>query len=68
MLGERNISEDWVRLTLQSPDYTETGPDSNIHYIKAISEFGGRTFRVIVNPRSSPSRVVTFFYDRRLRT
>jgi len=54
-------------LALESPDRTETGSDNNIHYIKRSDEFGPRTFHVIVNPHVTPNRVITFFFDRRLR-
>ena len=67
MLIEREIPEEWVVRSLNSPDYTEMGVDDNIHYIKAIPEFGGRIFRVVVNPHHTPARVITFFFDRRLR-
>ena len=67
MLIEREIPEEWVTRSLNAPDYTEIGIDDNIHYIKAIPEFGGRIIRVVVNPHRTPARVVTFFFDRRLR-
>ena len=68
MLIERGIPEEWVVRSLNSPDYTEIGVDDNIHYIKAIPEFRGRIIRVVVNIHLTPARVVTFFFDRRLRT
>ena len=67
MLEERNIPREWVMLALESPDRTEIGADNNVHYIKESHEFGLRTFRVIVNPGATPNRVITFFFDRRLR-
>ena len=67
MLTEREIPEEWVMRALSSPDYSETGHNDNIHYIKTIPEFGGRLLRVIVNRHRTPARVVTFFFDRRLR-
>jgi hypothetical protein len=68
MLEERNIPPEWVMLALESPDQTEIGADNNVHYIKKLHEFGPRTFRVIVNATVTPNRVITFFFDRRLRT
>lgn len=68
MLVERNIPEEWVYWSLGAPDYTEVGEDNNTHYIKSIPEFGGRFLRVVVNPRESPIRIVTLFFDRRIRT
>ncbi|MBI4789074.1 MAG: DUF4258 domain-containing protein [Chloroflexi bacterium] len=67
MLAERNIPEEWVRRTLDSPDRTEPGPDNNTHYIKAIPEHGDRFLRVVVNAHVEPKRIVTVFFDRRLR-
>jgi len=67
MLQERNIPEAWVQRTLHAPDRTEVGTDHNIHYIKAIAEHGGRFLRVIVNPHVTPKRIVTVFFDQRLR-
>lgn len=67
MLRERNIPEEWLRRAIGAPDATEVGPDNNIHYIKSIPEYGGRSLRVVVNPYVEPERVVTVFFDRRLR-
>lgn len=66
-LNERRILEDWVWLTIQSPDRQERGQDDNAHYLKAIAEFDGRILRVVVNDRVDPNRIVTVFFDRRLR-
>lgn len=67
MLKERNIQESWVRLALQDPDREEARDDGTVHYIKVIQEAGGRHLRVIVNPDAKPQRVITLFFDRRLR-
>ncbi|HMQ53368.1 MAG TPA: DUF4258 domain-containing protein [Anaerolineae bacterium] len=67
MLQERNIAEDWVWQTVNSPDDLIAGADGNVHYIKSIAENQGRVLRVIVNPSVDPNRVVTVFFDRRLR-
>ena len=67
VLQERKIPEAWVWRTIHSPDRTDVGADNNIHYIKAIPEHGGRCLRVVVNPHVTPKRVVTLFFDRRLR-
>lgn len=67
MLQERHIAEEWIWRTLSSPDCQETDISGNVHYIKAIPEHGGRFLRVIVNPTVKPKRVVTVFFDRRLR-
>jgi len=67
MLRERQIPEEWMWRTLASPERQEVGADGNIHYIKSIPEPGGRFLRVVVNPTVTPNRIVTVFFDRRLR-
>jgi len=67
MLQERHILEEWVWRALSSPDWQEIDASGNIHYIKAIPEHAGRFLRVIVNPTTRPKRIVTVFFDRRLR-
>ena len=67
MLEERGILEAWLRRTVDNPDRVEVGTDRNYHYIKAIAEHGDRFLRVVVNPYVNPRRVVTLFFDRRLR-
>ena len=66
MQRERNISEVWVKSTMESPDKTEQHDDGMVHYIRPIDEFGGRRLRVIVNPAVKPMRVITLFFDRKL--
>ena len=66
MLGERNIREDWIWRTIDTPDRKLTGKDGNMHYTKAIKEREGRILRVVVNPNVQPNRIVIAFFDRRL--
>ncbi len=37
------------------------------HALAPIPEHGGRVLRVVYNPTASPWRVVTVYFDRRLR-
>ncbi|MFO8033864.1 MAG: DUF4258 domain-containing protein [Candidatus Bipolaricaulota bacterium] len=67
VLRERSIDKTWVRKAIESPDRVETGEDGNTHYIKSIAEQGERFLRVVVNTHVTPQRVVTAFFDRRLR-
>ena len=67
MLTERNIPEEWVWRTINSPDSKETGTDKNTHYTKAIEENESRVLHVVVNENAEPHRIVTVFFDRRLR-
>ncbi len=67
MLTERKIFEEWLWRAIDAPDRTETGADNNMHYIKAIAERDNRFLRVVVNSHVEPYRIVTVFFDRRLR-
>jgi hypothetical protein len=68
MLIERGIPEEWVWRTITAPDRKRMHfEDNNLHYTKAIKEQGGRILHVVVNPNVQPNRVVTVFFDRRLR-
>lgn len=67
VVEERGLSEDWIRLTIEKPDILENDKDGTTHYIKRIEEREGRYLRVIVNPFEEPKKVVTVFFDRRLR-
>ena len=67
MLQERAIPEEWVMRTLNDPDNREIMTDNTTHYIKAIPEFGGRSLRVVMNLDVIPNRVITVFFDRRIR-
>ncbi len=66
MLWERNLPEEWVWRTINSPDDQWTGDEGNVHYAKSIEERGHRVLHVIVNADVEPKRVVTVFFDRRL--
>ena len=66
MQRERDIRELWVRMTIENPDMTEQKLDGTIHYIRGITENGGRYLRVIINPAFDPVLVITMFFDRGL--
>lgn len=68
MIKERNLSENWVWHVLNESENTFTGEDGNLHFSKAIAEKENRVLHVVVNPAVSPKRVVTVFFDRRLRS
>ncbi len=67
MLRERKIQKVWVEWAIGDPDKKEMKEDGTVHYIRAIPQYGGRYLRVVVNPATSPHRIVTVFFDRRLR-
>ena len=65
----RRITLEWLERALAAPDWTE--PDdvdpALEHRFAVIHEFGDRVLHVIVNPTAEPERVITAFFDRRLR-
>ncbi len=67
MLEERGILREWVNATIETPERTEEHDDGTRHYIRRIPEFGNRWLRVIVNVTVFPEKIVTAFFDRRLR-
>ena len=67
VLLERQIPEAFLWRTIEEPDAQESGSDGNVHYDKRIEERDGRVLHIVVNPNSDPSRIVTVFFDRRVR-
>ncbi len=67
MLQEREIPEEWMWRALGNPDIIEEKEDGTVHYVKKIPEHGGRFLRVVVNPHTYPQRIITLFFDRRLK-
>ena len=69
VLAEREIPLDWVARVLAQPARVEPDEDnSNLrHAVGRIPEFRGRVLRVIYDGTTSPWRIVTAFFDRRLR-
>jgi hypothetical protein len=67
MIRERKIQEAWVKLAIDDPEKREHKGDGTVHYIRAIEQYGGRYLRVVVNPGVQPQRIVTAFFDRRVR-
>ncbi len=64
---ERQISVEWVSRTIKSPGKVEEHSDGTVHYFARIAEREGRALRVVVKAGSSPPKVVTVFFDRRMK-
>jgi len=67
MMRERNIQAAWVKLAIESPERQEFKDDGTVHYIRSIPEYEGRFLRLVVRPDVRPQRIVTLFFDRRIR-
>ena len=68
-LAERRISEAWLERALEVPEHTVPDPDDPEleHRIRRIEEHGNRALRVVVTRGTDPRRIITAFFDRRLR-
>ena len=68
-MQRRGIQADWLERALLRPQRREPDAlDADLeHRLLAIPEFGNRVLHVIVNVGAHPERVVTAFFDRRLR-
>ncbi|GBD17002.1 hypothetical protein HRbin26_01913 [bacterium HR26] len=68
VLARRAIPVDWVERALTAPEAVESDRvDFELeHRLLRILEAGNRVVRVIVNRASTPQRVVTAFFDRRV--
>jgi hypothetical protein len=67
MLEERKIKKTWVQLALEDPERKEQKEDGTIDYLRSIEEFDNHYLRVAVNPDAQPLKIITVFFDRRLR-
>jgi len=63
------IRPEWIERVLQQPDRVE--PDSVDaeleHRLGRIPEYDGRVLRVIVKKATNPLRIVTCYFDRKMR-
>ena len=54
---------------MQSPERTE--PDKQdaglTHHLGKIAEYGNRVLRVVTNDQTVPARVVTVYFDRKMK-
>lgn len=68
-MSERNIQPEWVERALSSPQRDqehESDPELR-HALVTIPENGDRVLRVIYNATCNPIRVVSVYFDRKLR-
>jgi hypothetical protein len=68
-LAEREISIEWVERTLETPELIVPDPsDPTVERcFRRIPECGGRALRVAVNRTVEPQRVVSVFFDRKMK-
>jgi hypothetical protein len=68
-LDEREIPMEWLERTFAAPELTLPDPDDATveRRFRRIPEFGGRVLRVAVNTTVEPNRVVSVFFDRKMK-
>ena len=68
-LDEREIPVGWLERTLAMPELVLPDPDDAMveRRFRRIPEFGGRVLRVAVNTAVEPNRVVSVFFDRKMK-
>lgn len=69
VLNERRISLVWLERVLATPANIQpslTDPELESRFGK-IAEFGDRVLRVVVNTQVVPERVVSVYFDRRMK-
>ena len=69
VMAKRAIRTEWLERALCAPEWCESDRIDNTleHRLVTIHEFGNRVLRVIVNTQVKPVRVVTAYFDRRMR-
>lgn len=69
VLEERNISIKWLEQILSHSEKKEVDQaDKNLeHYLGRIKEYGNRVLRVVVNKSTKPVKIVTLFFDRKMK-
>ena len=65
----RKIPRDWIERVVAQPELIEQDPDdSEVElFYGSVPEFGNRVLLVVVNTHVAPRRVVTVFFDSRMR-
>ena len=68
-LQERRIEPRWIEKALSDPDRQEQEAiDPSVsHVVKRIAEMDNRVLRVVYNTTTIPVRVITAFFDRRMK-
>ena len=65
----RQIRIAWLEQVLDSPEVVEADRDDPqlVHHIGRIKEHGNRALRVVFNKAMGPARIVTVYFDRKMK-
>jgi uncharacterized DUF497 family protein len=69
VIKRRAIPMEWIERVLSDPQIIEPDKvDSQLqHRLRRIEEFNNRTLRVILNTGVEPVRIVTVYWNRKMR-
>ena len=69
VLEIRLIDREWVIATVKHPELREPDPnDTELErFYRCIPDRGNRVLRVVVNTKLAPWRIVSVFFDRRMK-
>ena len=69
VMAERDISQDWVEAVLDAPGFQAAVPNDSslVRFYGRAPERDNRVLRVVVNTTTDPWRIVSVFFDRRMR-
>ncbi|WP_271254748.1 DUF4258 domain-containing protein [Pseudanabaena sp. Chao 1811] len=68
-ISDRQISLNWIKMTLSAPQKVELDskdPDLR-HALLTITDYDNRVLRVIYNVKVIPNKVVSVYFDRKMR-
>jgi Domain of unknown function (DUF4258) len=69
VISARQIRLAWLEQVLELPDLVEADRDDPelVHHIERIEEHGNRALRVVFNQSVNPVRIVTVYFDRKMK-
>jgi hypothetical protein len=69
VIKERDIQLRWLEQVLDRPELVEADADDPqlTHHVVRIREYGNRPLRVVFNARANPVRIVTVYFDRKMK-
>jgi|FrelakmetLWP11LW_1041352.scaffolds.fasta_scaffold00857_2 hypothetical protein len=68
-LADRCIPPEWMEQALASPTLVEPDrADPRLrHHLRPIAERGNRILRVVLDPTAAPVRIITVYFDRKMK-
>jgi hypothetical protein len=69
VISARQLRLAWLEQVLNSPELVEADRDDPelVHHVGQIKEHGNGALRVVFNKSVSPVRIVTVYFDRKMK-